>query len=189
MIDREQTEARIAELRAAATMAHLEHCYEAPRAVIPNHSLHAVDFCPEINAALTALQRAERAMGIAMELRKRRPQAEPKNHGGRCWWCRWMPEAEAELTEALAMTDPKAMTDPRAEAEQALMVAVADINRHVIETSVGWDEWQDAVRAAYRAALVAELRAVADNPGYRSGCVCHSCTPLHARIAELEASG
>ena len=96
-------------------------------------------------------------MGIAMELRKRRPQAEPKNHGGRCWWCRWMPEAEAELTEALAMTDPKAMTDPRAEAEQALMVAVAGINKRC-DRNIGWlGRMARRRRAAYRAALVAGI--------------------------------
>mgnify|MGYP001616826329 CR=1 FL=1 len=99
MMNREQAETRIAELRDAATMAHLDHCYEAPRAVIPNHSLHAVDFCPEINAALTALQRAERAYGAWLQ------PVGHFAHDDRCSWCnesyRRKQQAEAELKEAL----------------------------------------------------------------------------------------
>ena len=74
-----------------------------------------------------------------------------------------------------------AMTDPRVEAETALMEAVfpADGSQSPART----------IRAAYRAGIVAELRAVADNPSYRNRCVCHSCGLLHARIAELEAGG
>ena len=78
------------------------------------------------------------------------------------------------------------MTDPRAEAEAALMAAVDALpGRNCGHRA----DRVAAVRAAYRAGIVAELRAVADNSGYRIGCVCHSCVPLRARISELEASG
>ena len=87
---------------------------------------------------------------------------------------------------AIGAVPPCPEPDPRDEAKRVLMVAAYQAARDAVAsaTDYQWDYLDAPIRAAYRAAVVAELRAL-------DCCWCDECDgslcAWHERIAELEA--